>query len=73
MVRSNIHPGIEGSHVLQAIEDIRVGAQHGFGESTKYDLVNEGERSPRKAIPRGTGTPAPNRGRRSLDSARELL
>ncbi len=50
MVKSNIPAGITRVHVLRAIEDFRQGVPHEFGESTKYDLVHDGERLPPKAI-----------------------
>lgn len=50
MVKSRIPEGIERDHVLQALVDFKNGVHHEFGESTKYDLLYEGECYPPKAI-----------------------
>lgn len=48
--KSRIPPGITREHVLAAVIDYNAGVQHGFGPSTKYDLLHEGQRLPPKAI-----------------------
>lgn len=58
----NLPSGISKEHILAAIENLKAGMSHAFSESTKYDLVHDGERFPPKAViglaaQRITGTP----------------
>lgn len=50
MVKSHIPESITAEHVLAAIEDFMAGVHHDFADSTKYDLVVDGQRYPPKAI-----------------------
>lgn len=45
-----IPDGITSEHILAAIEDLKNGAHHRFGESTKFDLLYDGSRYPPKAV-----------------------
>jgi 5-methylcytosine-specific restriction enzyme A len=45
-----IPAGIIRNHILAAIEDLREGVSHSFGESTTYDVLYEGRRYPPKAV-----------------------
>jgi hypothetical protein len=45
-----IPKGITKEDVEQAIADYGAGASHGFGSSTKYDILHDGQRYPPKAI-----------------------
>jgi len=45
-----IPDGIQPDHILAAIEDLRAGVPHAFGESTRYDLLFDGRRYPPKAV-----------------------
>jgi hypothetical protein len=45
-----IPQGITRDDVLTAIQRLDAGAEHGFGRSSKYDLVFEGHRYPPKAV-----------------------
>jgi 5-methylcytosine-specific restriction protein A len=45
-----IPEGIRPDHVIAAIRDLDAGAQHRFGNSTRYDLLYQGRRYPPKAV-----------------------
>ena len=47
---SSIPDEITREQILKAITDFNQGVDHGFGHSTTYDLLHEGERYPPKAI-----------------------
>ena len=47
---NSIPDGIGRVHILEALGDLTEGREHGFGESTKYDVLYEGERFPPKAV-----------------------
>lgn len=46
----SIPSGITRQDILEALVDLDAGFEHSFGESTKYDLVQEGRRYPPKAV-----------------------
>ena len=43
-------PELQVEHIKAAIQSLDDGVQHGFGDSTKYDLVVDGKRYPPKAV-----------------------
>jgi 5-methylcytosine-specific restriction protein A len=46
----SIPEGIRRDHILAAIHDLDAGVHHTFGDSTRYDLLYEGQRYPPKAV-----------------------
>ena len=45
-----IPDAITREHVLNALADLDAGVEHPFGESTKFDLIHDGNRYPPKAV-----------------------
>src|ERR1051325_1370238 len=46
----SIPPGLTREHVLRAIADLDAGADHPFGQPTKFELEHESKRYPPKAV-----------------------
>ena len=49
-MRRTIPAGIREEHILAALEDLRSGIAHPFGDSTNYDVLFGGKRYPPKAV-----------------------
>src|ERR1700739_2098959 len=49
-MRRTIPDGIREEHILAALEDLRSGVAHPFGDSTTYDVLFAGKRYPPKAV-----------------------
>src|SRR5262249_21004021 len=49
-VPQSIPPGLTREHVLRALAELKAGAEHAFGEPTKYEVVWDGKRYAPKAV-----------------------